>query len=240
VPDHGRAVLGRTHDVDVAHRLTPAPQRVGRLQPQHPRNLAQRCAQFLRDGRRRAQPRPSGRSRQELDPLLDVLDRLGPEPLQVGQLAGRNRRLQIIERADVALFPEHCGLFGAQSGDAQQLQQRGRNLAFQLLDRGHPAMLQKLVDLLGDSRSDARNARQFAAPCDVADVNGQVLDAPRRATVSVDAERILAADLHQVRVLFEHLDHVRIGVHARILPRCGARLRPARRGCRTATGQTVP
>src|SRR4051794_35328219 len=92
----------------------------------------------------REQPRALGRCARielqrstrahEVDPLEDLLRRLGPVAWEAGDATVARRRLERLDRVDAELVVQLVDLRRAEAGDAQQVEQSRRRGSAQLLE----------------------------------------------------------------------------------------------------------
>ena len=133
--DAARVVAARRDDVHVADRLAATPQRAGELRGCDVRMRAHHREQpraFLGAAAGRAAAIRCARTKR--DPLEDLLRRLRSVAWKRGDASVARGRLERLDGVDAERLVQLVDLGGAESGDAQQLEQAGRSGGAQLLE----------------------------------------------------------------------------------------------------------
>ena len=200
---HDRRRLRRRHqDVDVADRLSHAPERprVGDLA--RLLEAAESPDHVLGELHGHVDLHARAGFLDERDPAKDVLLGSVPEPAQALQAPGVDRGRELLYRGDAQVPVQEHRLLRAETRDRHHLAHAGRDGRPEVLERGEGPRPQCLLDLAGGGLADARD-RLEAFLVERGDLGVIPADRPGGLLVGANPEGIAARDREEVRVLLE-------------------------------------
>jgi hypothetical protein len=164
--------------------------------------------QLLRGAVGLVQQKAPGNPAVLLDGLEDLLFLFLAHARQLAQLAFARQLLHGGRVADLERVPDERYRLGAETLDLQQIQHRRLIFCEQLAVEPELALAEDLLNVGGHALADAGNLQQLLGLThQLGDGSGQRLQCLRRIAVGADAERIVAAHLHQVGGLVKNGGH---------------------------------
>jgi hypothetical protein len=201
---HGLGGLGGDEEVQVAHRLAPAPHAARGLDAPHAGDLAQARAEgvrVLQGAVQRHAPLPLAVAR---DGLEDALDPLLPHARQPAHAAGAAAGLQRVDRGHAQALPRRRRRLGADALHREQVQHpRGHARSEPLLLAAPPGR-EDLLDGRGQLLAYRGQALQLASPRHLHQGLRVGVDDLRRLAVGPHPVGVAVGDLEDVGDLPQH------------------------------------
>src|ERR1039457_4233588 len=196
----------RHQQIEIAHRLAPAPQAARRGHGIHARHPAQEFAKFFGHAFGIAQQIASGALAIPGDGAQYLLLQLGAHAGQRAQLLLLAEALQFVGGRDVEVLEDERDTLGAKALDLEEFQSGGREFCEQQVAALAGTAFGDFGEHHGEALADSRNVGDLALRVaqDIGDAFRVAFHGGSAVAIAANAKRIFGGDLHQIGGFPQH------------------------------------